>query len=405
MGLNYDSGESTSVKNALSTNLATALSVLNSTDSACTRLVAALGDGELSGRGYSAVDELFAQVIAPSLSRAKDEIASIQEDLDAYTQEDAKVSQYGVLKEAELNTQLMATRNQRDATERQIEANRDAAAALPGLGDALEIKNRQLELVLAQLENDIRELEAKLQALRNFSARTNGLFLDSLENLAAATGDTIALLKQLNETQIGFSFVGDTAGGLGALATRRLILDHLAGKKLAVDSTGRVKWGDRYLYKPRTKHRYSRGEDFNKATGTKIEHYKRPFKAGGSAALAVPVDDFRGWKDASKLSKAGKGLGIAGTALTVGANANRYFSDGVQGHDVQDFAVDTGVDLASAAAAAGIGAAFGSFLLPPLGTVIGAGVGLAMSVVFNAELIDGKSATDRTKDAIRQMYR
>jgi len=166
-----------------------------------------------------------------------------------------------------------------------------------------------------------------------------------------------------------------------------------------------VKWGDRYLYKPKTKHRYSRGEDFNKATGTKIEHYKRPFKAGGSAALAVPVDDFRGWKDASKLSKAGKGLGIAGTALTVGANANRYFSDGVQGHDVQDFAVDTGVDLASAAAAAGVGAAFGSLFLPPLGTVIGAGGGLLASMFINADLFGSKSATDLTKDAIKKTYR
>jgi hypothetical protein len=405
MGLNYDSGESASVKNALTANLAAALSGLNSTDRACTRLMAALGDGELSGKGYSAVDELFAQVIAPSIARAKDEMASIRDDLEVFTHEDSKVSRYGVLKEDELNTQLTATKNQRDATERQIEANTDAAAAMPGLSEAMLAKNRQLELVLAQLENDIRDLEAKLHALRAFAAGTRGLFLDSLESLAAATGDTIALLKQLNETQIGFSFVGDAAGGLGALATRRLILDHLAGKKLALDSTGRVKWGNRYLYKPSTKHRYSRGEDFNKATGTKIEHYKRPFTAGGRASLAAPVDDFKGWKNASKLGKWGKGLGVAGTALTVGANAHKYFNDGAQGNDIPDFAVDTSVDVASAAAGAGAGAAIGSLILPPAGTIAGAGVGLFASMFLNADIIGGKSITDAAKEAIKKAYR
>jgi hypothetical protein len=411
VGLIYDAGDSSSVKSALSGNLATASSVLDELESASDRLVAALGTGELSGKGYSAVDALFAQVITPCISDAKSEIDSIQSELDTYARGDSKVSQYGVLKEDELNTQLTATKNQRDATERLIEVNRDAAnaaTAVPGLSESLHATNTRLEIVLTQLENDVRDLEDKLQALRDFASATRGLFLENLENLAAVTGDTVALLKQLNETHSGFTLVDDMGVGLGAIATRKKILDHLAGQKITLDADGRVRWGDRFLYRPKNDYKsqnlYSRGKDFNKATGTRIDRYKKPFKAGGTAALAAPIDDFRGWKDASTLGKFGKGLGVAGTVLTVGSNANNYFSDGVQGYDFPDFAVDTGVDLASAAAAAGVGAAVGSLLLPPLGTVVGALVGIVVSMALNADL-GGTSATDAAKDAIKKTYR
>lgn len=65
------------------------------------------------------------------------------------------------------------------------------------------------------------------------------------------------------------------------------------------------------------------------------------------------------------LAKYGKVAGIAGTVLTVGGNAVNYFGDGVQGNDVPDFIVDTGVDLAGAAVGMGVGAAVGSFVLQP----------------------------------------
>src|SRR4051812_24199372 len=109
MGLIYDSGDSASVKTALTANLATASSVLDAAHSASDRLVAALGTGELSGEGYSAVDALFAQIIAPCIVAGKNELGSIQGELDKYTWADSKVSQYGVLKEDELKKQLTAT--------------------------------------------------------------------------------------------------------------------------------------------------------------------------------------------------------------------------------------------------------------------------------------------------------
>lgn len=415
-GVVYDAGDSSSLKAALTSNLATAAGVLEQMRSASDRLVAGLGTGELSGKGYAAVQALFAQVVAPCVTAARAELDTIRGELEKYSAQDGKISRFGVLKEDELNKQLVATIKQRDATEHLIEVNTRAAnatTAVPGLVEAMEVRNRQLEVALIHLENEIKDLEDKLKALRGFADGTRGLFMGRLEALSAATGDVVALLKQLSEPAVlpgmKLNLLDATAEGLGAAATRRAILDNLAGKKVTVDAEGRLKSGDRFLYRPQGGHTkeylYGRGKDFNKATGTRADHYKKWVKAGLKGAGDSVVDDFTGWKGASKLAKSGKVAGIAGTAVTVGANADKYFSDGVQGNDVQDFAVDTGVDIASGLVAAGAGAAVGSFFLPPLGTLVGAGVGILVNMAVNYEWAGGPSATDAAKTALKKTYR
>ncbi|WP_434318263.1 hypothetical protein [Leifsonia sp. P73] len=402
MGLTYDSGDSSALTGALSANLTAATAVLDATDSACVKLGDALGSGELSGKGYSAVDTLFAQIVRPSIKDAKDAIASIHADLEKYTRADELVARFGVLKEDELNVQLAATRAQRDATERQIEANRTAAAAsatLPAVGLALEAANTQLELVLAQLVTDVKDLEDRLRALQEFAARTAELFVDGLTNLAAATGETVSLLESLK----GSLVLGSVGNGIGAAVTRSVILDHLAGNKIRRDAEGRLKYGGRYLYKPASTHLYGRGKDFNAATKTRIDHYQRPIKAGGRGFVTDLTGDFTGWKDASKLSRVGMGLGAAGTVLTVGSNAERYLTGDVSARDWRDFTTDTAVDLGSAAAAAGAGAAVGSFLLPPLGTVIGAGAGIFFNVVLSEVKFGDKTAVEWAKEGARNL--
>lgn len=224
----YRSDDSNSVKAALSANLAAASSVLDTMETASDRLLAGLNTGELSGKGYSAVGALFAEIIAPCIAAAAREIDAIRGDLDRYIWEDSKVSRYGVLKEAELTTQLTAATKQRDATERLIEITDRAATlpiAVPGWSDAMEVKSRQLELVLAQLEKDIREIEERLTALHAFASATRGLFQDSTARLASAIGDTVALLHQLDGTG-GFTISGVGAGA--GLAARRRLLGYLS---------------------------------------------------------------------------------------------------------------------------------------------------------------------------------
>lgn len=404
MGLIYDAGDSAALAGALSANLTTATAVLDATDSACAQLGEALAGGELSGKGYSAVDMLFAQIIRPSVVDARSEIDAIRKDLERYSQADSFVAPFGVLKEDELNTQLTATRAQREATERQIEAHRTAAAAsstVPALAPALEAGNAQLELVLGQLDATVRDLEGRLQALHDFAARTAGLFVDRLVNLAAATGDTVSLLDQLR----GSLVFGSVGTGLGAGLTRQAILDQLAGNKITRGAGGRLKSGGTVLYKPVNRRLYAGGVDFNKATGTRIDHYQKWVKAGASGFAADIVDDFKGWKGASNLTRVSKGLGLAGTAMSVGANVNKYFGDGdATLEDWRDFAVDTAVDIGSGAAAAGFGAAVGSFILPPLGTVVGAGIGIFANVILNEIPFGDKTAVEWAKEGVKNAW-
>ncbi|MCK1209190.1 hypothetical protein MXZ31_04900 [Streptococcus uberis] len=123
-----------------------------------------------------------------------------------------------------------------------------------------------------------------------------------------------------------------------------------------------------------------------------------------------PLNDFKGWKDASKLSKVGKGLGIVGTGFTILGNAASNFDESKGGisnaSNWGNFAVDTGVDLGTSAGAAAIGAGVGSFFAPPLGTVVGAGVGLGVSWVINKDWTSDEksSVTDVMKDGIKSGF-
>ena len=78
-------------------------------------------------------------------------------------------------------------------------------------------------------------------------------------------------------------------------------------------------------------------------------------------------------------------------------------SDGVSAKKARDFTIDTTVDIGSGVAAAGLGAAIDSAFLPPLGTVIGAGAGIAINYFMNNVNFGNKSIVDHTKDGAKQI--
>ncbi|WP_257349849.1 LXG domain-containing protein [Pseudalkalibacillus decolorationis] len=115
-------------------------------------------------------------------------------------------------------------------------------------------------------------------------------------------------------------------------------------------------------------------------------------------------ESFKGWTDASKLTKFGKGAGILGIGLDVYDNARSSFYDenigelSFSGKQTKEFLVDTTVDVGAGAAAMGAGAAAGSFFLPPAGTVVGAIVGAGVYAAVNVKFGDPpESIVDHTK--------
>ncbi|WP_449450398.1 T7SS effector LXG polymorphic toxin [Streptococcus suis] len=197
------------------------------------------------------------------------------------------------------------------------------------------------------------------------------------------------------------------------------------GKKLTIDELGRVKLGSRFLYNSKTGHLYRFGKDFQNASGidlleqpyvrasTGVINFENIRKTGaqGFKDAINPLNDFKGWKGATNLTKAGKLLGIVGTGLTIiDAGFSNFTADNgfVNGTNWANFSVDVGVEVtASAVSSAGgamVGATVGSFVLPPLGTVAGFVFGVAVSAALDWDIFGGKSVKDHTKDLIKGVY-
>lgn len=139
--------------------------------------------------------------------------------------------------------------------------------------------------------------------------------------------------------------------------------------------------------------------DFLKVAGKPLgESIKESFFANILADF-----NYKEFDTMTKLGKAGKILGTAGTVLTIGTDVfdNFYNKDTGEwtfsGNQTADCAVDIGIDLASVAASAAAGAAIGS-LVPPVGTVVGAVAGIAINIAANWDVVDWDG--DGNKDSL-----
>ena len=201
-----------------------------------------------------------------------------------------------------------------------------------------------------------------------------------------------------------------------AIITYRGANIFLNGIKITMDSQGRMRWGNKFIFKSSTNNLYRHGRNFQNASGIDLENYhysgnlqgvarmKEMGKAGwsGFKESVNPLNDFKGWKEVGKVGKAFKLAGGILTAINIYNNfrENVDMSDGISAKEARDFTIDSAVDIGSGAAAAGLGAAIGSAFLPPLGTVIGAGAGIAINYALNHVKLPfvGKSAVDAIKD-------
>ncbi|QNE35469.1 hypothetical protein [Leifsonia shinshuensis] len=199
MGLIYRSVDSSNVIAALAKNLEHGQSVLAQLRSANIAALGSLDGGDLSGKAYAAARVLFEEQVGSAIAEHQELFDSIQRDLDTYVRQDAKVSPYAVLHEDELNVQLRASQAMKAETENLIEINTAVAGAIspvPLLGDSLRMLNRQLEMVVDQMDRTIRGLEDRLLALREFDAATGGIFQQSAI-VSAASVSMVAAAKKV----------------------------------------------------------------------------------------------------------------------------------------------------------------------------------------------------------------
>lgn len=110
----------------------------------------------------------------------------------------------------------------------------------------------------------------------------------------------------------------------------------------------------------------------------------------------------------TKFARFSKGAGILGTALTIGTDAYEDFhskssNPGFNAENVKNFGIDAGVDLSTCSAAMATGAAIGSLVVPPIGTLAGVILGVGISTAINVNFMGSppKSLVGGTKEFIK----
>lgn len=428
MGLKYNSGESSAIINAMQNNLKVSKDAVNGLNNGAQRITSALQGGSLSGQAYTAAKGLFEGAFIPTFKEVTSSLDKATDELNAYKQADGLVNHYGTLDEDNLNAQINEKKAQKFVTEALLWTYQNAMAANPAapLLETLFNASRNLENLCQSLDNGIEKLQEKLKALHTFSDSTSSLFKNTLNDIKSVM-NVVLFIGGGTFTSTGSFKIGKTKDVYDfskAMISYKNGKVFLGGTKITREADGVLKWGNKFIYKPESNHVYGHGKDFGEESGIDLSKYhysrledgsinwKELKNAGFEKAKGNIKDitgDFKGWKDVTTFGEgSGKLLGAAGTVITVGSDARQDFnhvnwSDGSSiAGAAGNLVVDAGVDLGTGAGAAGVGAAVGSLILPPLGTVVGAGAGIMVNWALS-DLKDsgGKSVTDKVKDGMK----
>lgn len=195
MGLKYSSSDSSNLIQALTSNLKSGSEAVNQLKSGSQKVVSAVDGKTLSGAAYTAGKGLFSDLIIPTIARVTTAIDTIEQELQKYQSADQAISSEGYLDEDNLNQQI----NTKKAMKASVDVSASIAKALSRSNpvakvlDSLFDFQRNLNKMSNDLQDDIRELEKKLEKLQQFSTETNGLFGNSLSDMKIAMQSVVVL--------------------------------------------------------------------------------------------------------------------------------------------------------------------------------------------------------------------
>lgn len=195
MGLIYSSSDSAQLISALKKNLQSGKEASQQLKAGSQKVVAAVDGKTLSGAAYTAGKGLFSDLVLPTISKVTSAMDRIEQELQTYTNADQNISSEGTLDEDKLNQQI--------ATKKAMKASVDASAAVARalsrnnpvakILDALLDVQNSLNRMSNTFEEDIRELQKKLEKLHQFSSQTNSLFATSLNDMKIAMQGVMVL--------------------------------------------------------------------------------------------------------------------------------------------------------------------------------------------------------------------
>ena len=195
MGLIYSSSDSAQLISALKKNLQSGKEASQQLKAGSQKIIAAVDGKTLSGAAYTAGKGLFSELVLPTISKVTSAMSTIEQELQTYTSADQNISSEGMLDEDKLNQQITTKK----AMKASVDASAAAARALSRSNpvakilDALLNVQNNLNRMSNTFEDDIRELQKKVEKLHQFSSQTNGLFANSLNDMKIAMQGVMVL--------------------------------------------------------------------------------------------------------------------------------------------------------------------------------------------------------------------
>ncbi|MBC1519500.1 hypothetical protein HB877_11200 [Listeria welshimeri] len=188
MGLIYSSSDSEQLIEALSKNLASGKDVITQLKIGSKTIIHAVDGKTLSGVAYTAGKDLFVNLVLPTIEKVTSACDILGQELQKYQEINSKISSEGYLNEDSLKQQIdtkkdMKVSIERTATIMNMIMNTSLITSV--LDNAQDYK-KELYLMSEVLQQDIEELQEKIEKLYEFDEQTKELFTSSFDEMKLA---------------------------------------------------------------------------------------------------------------------------------------------------------------------------------------------------------------------------
>ncbi len=200
MGLIYSSADSAQLISALRSNIQSAKETTSQLTSGSQRIVSAVDGRTLAGAAYTAGKGLFSDLIIPTISRVTNAFNQLEQDLQRYQSADGMIKGEGsYLDEDIIKRKIELKRAQKSSALTSVSTltSQIKLANTPEMSSYIRSTQREMNRLADSLEDEIRQLQKKLEALHTFSSSTSGLFSNSLTDLKVAMQGVTVLSKTI----------------------------------------------------------------------------------------------------------------------------------------------------------------------------------------------------------------
>ncbi|MBC1393125.1 hypothetical protein HB822_06635 [Listeria innocua] len=195
MGLIYSSSDSEQLIKALSKNLASGKDVVGQLKEGSKKIIQAVDGRTLSGAAYTAGKDLFVNLVLPTIEKVTSACDAVEHELRRYQSTNSIVSSEGYLDEDILKQQIEAKKDMNTSIEKTVTIMNMImkTSLISALFDAAQDCKRELNQMSDVLQQDIEELQKKLEKLYEFDGQTKNLFTSSLDEMKLAMQGVLIL--------------------------------------------------------------------------------------------------------------------------------------------------------------------------------------------------------------------